>query len=181
MGNLKNRSEFFTENKLSTLTEIPDFDYRPTSKQVLEFNKAGEVVRESIVPVYRSSNGGGFVLSYSDKLCELAIKVPVASILRVFVYIAHHQQFGTDGVYGLRCSRKHLQEALNIDRKSVYTALKWLSENFIVNELKVGGVREFMVNPNYVTVGTDRKSRLREWSRRWEIYWVHKNRDAVVK
>lgn len=142
-------------------------------------NSAGEIVSESLY-VPKKRNRGGFVLSYSDKLCELAIKVPQASILRVFVYIAHHQNYGGDGVFGLRCSRKHLEEVLNVNRKTVYEALRWLIDNFIVNEVTLNGCREFMVNPAYVTVGADKKSRMREWNRRWQIYNIQKNKSAIV-
>lgn len=148
-----------------------------TMTYIAGVNSEGEIVNEALVR--KRKNGGGFVLSYTDKLCDLAVKVPQASILRVFIYIAHHQQFGNNGVFGLRSSRKHLEEALNLNRKTVYDALKWLIDNFVVNELHLDGSREFMVNPSYVTVGTDKKARMREWNRRWQIYNIQKNQSAV--
>ena len=88
--------------------------------------------------------------------------------MRVFVYIAHHQQYGNDGVWGYRCSHKYLKQVLSLDRKTIYNALSALKEQYLVHELIADGVSEFMVNPQYVTVGTDKKARVREWNMRWE-------------
>ena len=108
-------------------------------------------------------------------------KVPTASVLRVFLYLAHHQAYGNDGIFGFRCSRQHLSDALGITRRSVYGALDYLIHEFLVNEIRVAGTLEFMVNPAYVTVGSDRKARDKEWSQRWEFYWKHRNEAPYVK
>ena len=109
------------------------------------------------------------MISYADKLCNLAIEAPHGSILRVFLYIAHNQQYGNDNKhFGYSCSKTYLQEKLGISRKSVYNALKWLKEKFIIHEGRVDGQLEFMVNPEYVTIGINKKKRQKEWKRRWE-------------
>jgi len=37
----------------------------------------------------------------------------------------------------------------------------------VINECKINGCTEFMVNPLYITVGRDKKKRQKEWLRRW--------------
>ena len=112
-------------------------------------------------------NGKNFVISNSKRICQLITKVPTGSILRVFFYIAPNQQYGGDDLhFGFSCTRKHLEEVLNLNRKSIYTALKWLEENRLVVATKVNGNIEFMVNPNYVTIGTHKRKRIAEWERR---------------
>ena len=71
---------------------------------------------------------------------------------------------------------------LNIDRKTLYTALKYLEENVLVLETRIDGQSEFMVNPNYVTVGRDKKARMTEWNNRWIQHWkeVHSQKGSVA-
>lgn len=108
------------------------------------------------------------MISYTEKMSEFIEKTSVPSVVRIFLYLSHKQQYGANGVYGYRCTRKHLEQALNIDRKSVYSALMTLKNDFLVQETKVDGLSEFMVNPNYVTMGRDKQARIREWNLRWE-------------
>lgn len=127
-----------------------------------------------------NKNGSGFVISYTDKICELIENVPTGSILRVFFYLAHHQQYGSDGIqFGYRCSYKHLYTSLHLDRTTAWDALKWLREHFLVLDMRIDGQTEFMVNPNYITIGTDKKARLREWNERWVKYWQKKHQAAT--
>lgn len=140
-------------------------------KQTVAYDENGEMLYE-VVSKAKSSNGGGFVISYTEKICELLTKIPTGSVLRLFFYIAHNQQYGVDKkTFGYRCSKKHLCEVLHMDRTVVWDALNTLRQNFLVLETKIEGQSEFMVNPNYVTIGKDKKERLREWSRRWEEYF----------
>lgn len=136
-------------------------------KEVITYDSNGEILSDVVRQPYKP-NGSGFVLSYTEKMCEFLEKTKQGSTVRLFLYIAHHQGYGNDGVYGYRCSHKFLHQVLSLDRKSVYNALAELKKDFLVNEIVVDGVSEFMVNPNYVTIGTDKKSRVREWSRRWQ-------------
>lgn len=144
-------------------------DNRPKvyARAVISYDDAGNEISHSVSRV-QSQNGSGFVLSYSDKICDLIAKVTQPTILRVFFYIAHNQHHELGG---FRVSRKHISDALNIDAKSVYSALRWLQENYLVLETRVDGQLEFMVNPNYVTVGANKKARLSLWNARWKDYW----------
>lgn len=144
-------------------------------KQVTAYDENGEVVYDVTRRPYKE-NGSGFVISYTDKICDLIAKIPTGSVIRVFMYIAHNQGYANDGkIFGYRCSKKHLQEVLGLERPSVWAALNTLRENYLVLESKIDGQSEFMVNPNYVTIGNNKKERLREWSRRWEEYFKRTN------
>lgn len=113
-------------------------------------------------------NGSGFVISYTEKMSDFLVKVTTGSIVRVFLYIAHHQNYGTDGkTFGYRCSHKYLWQVLRMDRTTLWDALSYLKANFLVHVGKIEGYTEFMVNPDYVTIGTDKKTRREEWNRRW--------------
>lgn len=137
-------------------------------QETITYDENGEVVTD-VVRRTRKSNGGGFVLSYTGRMCEFLEKTRQGSVVRVFLYLAHHQQYGNDGVFGYRCSHKYLQKVLGVDRKTIYNALAALKSDYLVHEAILDGVSEFMVNPQYVTVGQDRKTRIREWNMRWEI------------
>lgn len=113
-------------------------------------------------------NGSGFVISYTERMSEFLTKVTTGSVVRVFLYIAHHQNYGTDGkTFGYRCSHKYLWQVLRMNRATLWDALKYLRDNYLVHVGKVEGYTEFMVNPDYVTIGQDKKARRAEWNRRW--------------
>ena len=141
------------------------------SKRVVAYDEDGQVVYD-LTKAPRPKNGGGFVISYTEKMCDFLSKCAKASVVRIFLYIAHHQNYGNDGVYGYRCSHKYLEQVLRLDRKSVYRALKELKDDYLVNEICIEGQTEFMVNPAYVTIGTNKAARVKEWNFRWQM--VHK-------
>ena len=143
-------------------------------KQVVTYDGNGEVISD-VVTRAKSQNGGGFVISYTEKMSDFLLKVKTGSIVRVFLYIAHHQNYGVNGVFGYRCSHKYLQQIFGMDKSTLWDALKYLKENFLINESKVDGFTEFMVNPQYVTMGSDKKTRVNEWNRRWAEYWKKAN------
>lgn len=94
------------------------------------------------------------------------------SVVRLFLYLAHNQNYGTEGkTFGYRCSHKYLQQVLGLDRKSVYNAVAYLKEKFLLIETREDGTSEFMVNPNYITIGSDKKTRMRVWNERWEKFF----------
>lgn len=159
-------------SKKDNVLEFPDKNSRTVAyKQVIAYNDAGEVVYDNRKRQIHQ-NGSGFVVSYTEKVCELLKQIPTGSVLRIFFFLAHNQQFANDGKqFGYRCSKTYLQDVLGLDRKSVYNSLKVLREKYLVLETKIDGQSEFMVNPNYITIGADKKSRLREWSRRWEEHF----------
>lgn len=139
--------------------------------EFIRYDENGNVIADT-VRKSRSQNGSGFVISYTAKMCDFVVKTTQGSIVRVFVYLAHNQQFGVDGrPFGCRCSHKFLQQLLGVDKKTIYNALKYLKDNFLVIETEESGQSEFMVNPDYVTIGTDKQARMREWNARWERHW----------
>lgn len=152
-------------------------------REVTAYDKDGQFLfnyEQRVVP----KNGSGFVLSYTSKMCDFIEECSTGAVIRVFVYIAHRQQYGNDGIFGLRTTRGNLAKTLKLTRKSIYSALEYLKSKMYVNELKVDGCFEYMVDPSFVTVGTDRKAREREWTRRWLVYFqlqkAKKNEVAVV-
>ena len=133
--------------------------------QSVGYTASGEVVYDN-VRRQRWSNGSGFVISYTEKISDFLSKVSTGSIVRVFMYIAHHQSYGQNGQFGFRCSHRHLEQALRLDRTTIWDALKFLKDKSLVVENRVDGCTEFMVNPAYITIGADKKAREREWIRR---------------
>lgn len=131
-------------------------------------DRSGEVITQ-VTKTHKYANGSGFVISYTEKMSDFLIKVTTGSIVRVFLYIAHHQNYGTDGkTYGYRCSHKYLQQILRMDKSTLWDALKYLKENYLVHVGRIEGYVEFMVNPDYITIGQDKKARRAEWNRRWQ-------------
>ena len=122
----------------------------------------GELVRE--VVTRGSPNGRGWVIVYTDNVQELLLKCNSAATLKVFMFLAVNQQFEERGFV---TTKKAVQDKLGIDKKTCITAFNWLKENMVINEYRVNGCTEFMVNPRYVTVGRDKKAREKEWVRRW--------------
>lgn len=139
----------------------------PAFKTTIVSDRDGGVISEHTTSV-RSSNGSGFVISYTERMSDFLCKCSTGAIVRVFVFLAHHQNYGTDGkTFGYRCSHKYLQTVLHIEKPTLWRALHYLKEHLLVHVGKIEGFTEFMVNPYYVTIGTDRKARIREWERRW--------------
>lgn len=147
-------------------------DNQQPYKQTITYDSEGNILKRS-APHKISQNGSGFVISYTDKMLELLSSVTSPSALKIFLYIAHKQGYGNP-IFGYRCTKKHLSEVLKIERTTVWDALNYLREKFLVLESVIDGQSEFMVNPSYITIGSDKKSRLREWSRRWEEHFKAK-------
>ena len=147
--------------------KIASFDEAARYRQVTVVDKNGEIISDSTRRVVRA-NGSGFVISYTERMSDFLCKCSTGAIVRVFVFLAHHQNYGTDGkTFGYRCSHKYLQTVLHIEKPTLWRALHYLKEHLLVHVGKIEGFTEFMVNPYYVTIGTDRKARIREWERRW--------------
>lgn len=135
----------------------------------------GEIVYDVLSrPTYE--NGSGFVISYTAKMTDFIVKEHAGAVVRVFLFLAHNQTFADSntGQFGFRCTRKHIAQVLDLDPKSVYNVLKFLQDEFLVVETRVNGAFEYMVNPNYVTIGRSKKEREAEWSRRWAEHWKQK-------
>ena len=142
----------------------------PFYKEVITYDDCGNVISDT-VSLNRKKNGSGFVISYTAKMCEFLEKNTKGSIVRLFVYIAHHQNYGKDGVFGFRTTRQYLSKVLRLNPKTVYEGLEYLLSEFLIVENRFDGVLEFMVNPAYVTVGSDKKIREQEWNLRWQWYF----------
>lgn len=101
-----------------------------------------------------------------DKCNNLLKNPPQAATLRVFFWLAlnFHQQTGF-----VRTTKKYLAQSLNLDAKSLYRALKWLQDNYIVHQRRCHGYFEFMLSPYFVEWGSDRQARLDEWNNRWRL------------
>jgi len=151
------------------------FDESARYRQVTVTDRNGEVISEKVSRVARQ-NGSGFVISYTEKMIDFLKKVSTSATVRVFLLLAHRQGYGDNGVYGYRCTRKYLCEVLHVTPKTVWSALDYLIDNFLVVENRFDGQTEFMVNPDYVTLGTNKQARLREWSLRWQMYFKNKER-----
>lgn len=149
-----------------TTTSAPIIRYRES----IAYDENGEIVSDVLYRAHHE-NGSGFVLCYMSSLDDDIIKkVPQASILRVFFHIAFNQSYDIASGGGFKCSRKHLQETLNLTNRTIISALKWLEEHFLVKEAIINGQSDFMVNPDYATIGKEKKKRVDEWNRRCQDY-----------
>lgn len=164
---VKKKSKVIEFQSPKSATAKANEAHRTAYVEVTRYDSNGELISSNTFTA-KKQNGSGFVISYTEKMTEFIAKTDVPSVVRIFLYIAHNQQYGANGVYGYRCTRKHLEQVMNITRKSVYSALTKLKEDFLVNEVKIDGLSEFMVNPNYITMGRDKQARIREWNLRWE-------------
>lgn len=132
-------------------------------KQVITYDEeTGEILKDVTFKEV-SQNGRGFVIVFTQKVEELMLECPTAAF-KIFMLIALNQQFEE---HGYVTTKKAIQEKLGITKQTCLAGFKWLKENFVINEYKINGYTEFMVNPNFVTIGRDKKKRINEWSRRW--------------
>ena len=102
---------------------------------------------------------------------------PDDHIIKIFFYLAFHQP--QDGIRGYQIDKTQLQYDLKLGRTNFLVALRWLKENTVVNELKMVGYSDFMVNPYIVMNNGDREARIAEWNRRvhLEDAKISKNRE----
>ena len=98
-------------------------------------------------------------------------------IIKIFFYLAFHQP--QDGIRGYIIDKKQLQFDLKLGRTNFLVALRWLKENLVVNEVKLVGYSDFMVNPYIVMNNGDKNARIAEWNRRvhLEDAKIKKNRE----
>lgn len=129
-------------------------------KQVTVYDEhSGEIVHE--VTTRGSPNGKGWVIMYTEKTMEL-MKRCTGSTFKVFGFLACGQQFEERGVI---TTKKAVADYFGMTKKTVLEAFKWLKENHIISEVNHNGVSEFLVNPDYVTIGRDKKKRQKVWVR----------------
>lgn len=114
------------------------------------------------------------VLKFNVEKCNQLLKNPPApTTLRVFFWLALNQHDQTGFV---RTTKKYLAQMLGIDAKTLYDAMQWLQDSYIVHQLRCKGYFEFMISPYYVEWGNDRDLRLKEWNRRWAEHRNRRNR-----
>ena len=92
---------------------------------------------------------------------------PDDHIIKIFFYLAFHQP--EDGTRGYVIDKTQLQFDLKLGRTNFLVALRWLKENLVVNELKLVGYSDFMVNPYIVMNNGDLDARIAEWNRRCNL------------
>ena len=97
--------------------------------------------------------------------------------IKIFLYLAIKQP--NDGIRGYIIDKKQLQFDLKLTRTVFFDSLRWLKENLVVNELKLVGESDFMVNPYIVMNNGDRDARIAEWVRRCKLdnAKIRKNRE----
>ncbi len=145
---------------MSEVSKVP----LPNYTEIKVYDEHGEIQSRKFFRS-RSSNGKGWLMVYTEKVNMLLDKCP-PSTFRVFMALAMGQQFDERGMI---TTKRAIQERLGMTKQTCLAAFKWLKENFIINEWKnAGGYTEFMVNPEFVTVGKDKKKRMAEWVRRWQ-------------
>ena len=111
-----------------------------------------------------------FTVTYSERCIEFVKKHSTGSILQIFFYLALNQDSNSENVIGgFKCTKKHLEDELKLRKSTVWSALKYLEDELLVNETIINGQTEFMVNPYYVMVGEDRDKRIAEWVRRVKL------------
>lgn len=119
----------------------------------------GEVVSEKIS--YGINNGSGWCIQHRKASEELALKCDSAITFRVYHLLVSMQE--NYGVSGVVCTKKFIQDRLGVSRKSVYTALEWLSDHDFLVEAQSGGCTEFFFNPSKLTIGRDKDSRVKHY------------------
>lgn len=132
-------------------------------RQVRVFDEdTGEMVNE--VTTRGSPNGKGWVIMYTAKTLNL-MQQCTGSTFKVFAYLACGQQFEERGVI---TTKKAVQDYLGMTKSTVLEAFKWLKEHNVISEVNHSGCSEFLVNPDYVTIGRDKNKRQKAWSRSLE-------------
>ena len=132
---------------------------RVVKTEILD-STTGELIAEKTS--YGVNNGGGWVICYRVGAEILARRCDSAVTFRVFhLLVSRLDSYSTEGVV---CSRKWLQDTLNVSRKSIYNALQWLIANDFLVETTRDGFSEFYFNPSYVTIGKDKTGREKRWA-----------------
>ncbi|MBQ4402947.1 MAG: hypothetical protein II857_00890 [Selenomonadaceae bacterium] len=102
-----------------------------------------------------------------EDLLNKIIAAPNGSELKIFVYIALKQP--AEGILGFETTKEQLAIDLNLKIRTVFTALHWLKNNLLIQELKLFDTVDFMVNPRFVMNNSDYQDRLNEWNRRCRL------------
>lgn len=162
-------TKWFSRTPNAKVIDLESDIPRPKYIRTQIYSTTGELINDDVRHVKK--NVGGFVISYSDKIVDLLRKCDSPTVIRLFMLLAHKQQYGTiDNQFGWRCTRADLAAFLHVDRRTIFNALDYLQNECLVHEKRLYGCFEYMVNPYYVTIGKNRDIRLREWQRRWQEF-----------
>ena len=115
---------------------------------------------------------------FDDKRSLSTIEeAPNPNCIKIFFYLAFHQP--NDGIRGYIIEKSALAYELKLGRATFFNSLRWLKKNLAVNELKLVGASDFMVNPYIVMNNGDKEARIVEWTRRvrLEDAKIRKNRE----
>ena len=107
------------------------------------------------------------MISIDKKLWNLLSDAPTANIVKIFLFIALNQP--DEGIHGFRTTKIQLEIDLNLKQTKIFTSLKWLEDNLLVQELKMAEDFDFMVNPVFVMNNSDKNERFAEWNRRCNL------------
>lgn len=107
------------------------------------------------------------MISIDKKLWNLLSDAPTANIVKIFLFIALNQP--DEGIHGFRTTKIQLAIDLNLKQTKIFTSLKWLEDNLLVQELKMAEDFDFMVNPVFVMNNSDKNERFAEWNRRCNL------------
>ena len=138
-------------------------------REAIAYDESGGVVFDALYKPH-SQNGSGWMITYTNTNEELLKKVTSPSILRIFFYFSIRQSYDIENGGGFKCTRRYLQETLHLTKKTVISSLKWLEENFLIKEAIINGQSDFLVNPDFATIGKNKKDRVNEWNRRCGEY-----------
>ena len=107
------------------------------------------------------------MISVDKSVWNLLNDAPHSSIFKIFLYIAINQP--DEGIFGFRTTKIQLSIDLNLKQTQIFTSLKWLKENLLIQELKLADDFDFMANPRFVMNNCDQKERFEEWNRRCNL------------
>lgn len=107
------------------------------------------------------------MISIDKKLWNLLSDAPTANIVKIFLFIAINQP--DEGIHGFRTTKIQLEIDLNLKQTKIFTSLKWLEDNLLVQELKMAEDFDFMANPVFVMNNSNFEERKSEWNRRCNL------------
>ena len=103
----------------------------------------------------------------AEKLINKLKDAPNGSEIKIFLYIALNQP--SEGIRGFITTKKQLAIDLKLKQTAIFTSLRWLKSEMFIQELKLVGYSDFMVNPRFVMNNSDFKERMTEWNRRCNL------------
>ena len=107
------------------------------------------------------------MISLDKSVWNLLRDAPNPNIVRIFLYIALNQP--DEGIRGYQTTKIQLAIDLDLKQTKIFTSLKWLKENLLIQELKLAEDFDFMANPRFVMNNCDKNERFDEWNRRCNL------------